>query len=112
MNPVKRTFSFEHWYIVYFHDIQLWERKHDTGGASDDQASIYSNLVATTRRIARSSLGTTMSSLGSNDAQVIEVIERVVDMAKVGELVFFFWICCALTFENFRSTGFCWTSTA
>ena len=31
MNPVKRTFSFEYWYIVYFHDIQLWEGKHRTG---------------------------------------------------------------------------------
>ena len=85
MNPVKRTFSFEHWYIVYFHDIRLWERKHRTGGPSD--SSVYSNLVATTRRIARSSLGSTMSSHSSNDSQVIEVIERVVEMAQVTAVI-------------------------
>ena len=84
MNPVKRTFTFEYWYIVYFHDIQLWEMKHRTGSASSDPV-IYSNLVATNRHMARSSsLGATMSSSqDGNDAQVIEVIDRIISLAKV-----------------------------
>lgn len=81
MNPVKRTFCFEHWYIVYFHDIQLWERKRRTGGASDP--TVFSNLVAGVRRMAGSSIGATVSSYASNDAQVVEVIDRVVELAKV-----------------------------
>lgn len=78
MNPVKRTFSFEHWYIVYFHDLQIWERKKFPRGVS-----VYTNLEATANRLAVSNLGATVSGTGDCEAQVVEVANRIQELAKV-----------------------------
>ncbi len=115
-NPIKRTYTFEYWYIVYFHDIQLWESKYRTGDASAD-ARVYSNLVATTRYMAHSSsLGATMSSSannGNNDAQVIEVINRIVDLCKVIIVSHHWSQLHQVTGLNVNRTfGSCWTTTA
>jgi hypothetical protein len=84
MNPVKRGFSFEQWYMFYFYDIQLWERKR-----SQSEQRVHTSLVARLNRSTNiNSLGATLSSAMNSEMQVIEVIRRVTEVAKVCSLFF------------------------
>ncbi len=78
MNPCKRSFSFEHWYMFYFYDVQLWERKRKP----DEEAS-YTTLVSRLGRMSQNGLGATSSSLLSTDDQIIEVAGRITELAEV-----------------------------
>lgn len=105
MNPCKRSYTFEQWYMFYFHDLQLWERgsgppsrkpftrlsaTYTNSASSKDAASALSSWAAA----AWSSLGASPSSsvLGTSammddpDAQVIEVANRVCSLARVSKL--------------------------
>ena len=85
MNPVKRTFTFEQWYMFYFHDLQLWERKKKV---SKQSTGIPTNLVARLNdRVASNSLGSTLSGVDDPNSQVIEIASRVTELAQVG-------VCC------------------
>jgi len=85
MNPVKRAFTFDQWYMFYFHDMQLWEKKKMGGEGSP--STVFTNLSFTGNRIVRNSLGSTLSSsLDDADSQVMEVASRVIDVAKVCSL--------------------------
>jgi hypothetical protein len=78
LNPIKHPYSFEHWYMFYFYDVQLWERK-----LGPEQVSVYSNLAPSQGRSSLSSLGSTVSSIQNTDMQVLEVVNRVAELAKV-----------------------------
>ncbi len=83
MNPVKRTFTFDQWYMFYFHDMQLWEKRNVASRFSQATSTVFTNLSISGNRNVVNSLGSTLSSEDDVDSQVVEVASRVVDLAKV-----------------------------
>lgn len=92
-----------------------------TGNCRFPPAPMYSNLDPSdaNRRATRNSLGATLSSQGGTyDSQVIEVINRVVELAKVGsqllsspqECLLLLLTSDSASLFGFRSTGSCWTT--
>lgn len=91
MNPAKREYSFEQWYMFYFYDLQIWEKvmEHEVYG---DERPILTNLGISTlfpsRYTSGSSLGATLSSTvssgfgSSSESQVAEVARRVGQLAR------------------------------
>jgi hypothetical protein len=80
LNAVKRPFAFEHWYMFYFSDVQLWERKRKAG-----DTPIYSNLMTNKTQAAQGSMGTVLDA--PSDAQITEIVKRVTSLAKVSDIV-------------------------
>ncbi len=76
LNAVKHPFAFEHWYMFYFFDVQLWERKRKA-----DDTPIYLNLMTRKGQVAQGNLGTVLN--GTTDTQIIEIVKRVTSLAKV-----------------------------
>jgi hypothetical protein len=81
LNPEKRPFTFEQWYMIYFHDLQLWEKR------TTRTCTVFSNLSVDPSRIVKHNLGKTVSGVQDSDSQVIEVVDRLVDLARVGTIV-------------------------
>ena len=77
LNTVKSRPTFEQWYMIYYHDLQLWEISPDGDG------TIRTDLSANASNGGRSSLVSAVSCLGNTDSQVAEVANRVADIAKV-----------------------------
>jgi hypothetical protein len=61
MNPVKRDYSFEQWYMFYFYDLQIWEQMLDP---ERDGISVRTDLsLIGKEHLSTSSLGSTLSSI-------------------------------------------------
>ena len=64
--------------MFYFYDLQLWERKRKP----DEQAS-YTTLIARAGKQSANGLGSTSSSLANANAQIVEVANRITELAEV-----------------------------
>jgi hypothetical protein len=94
MNPAKREYSFEQWYMFYFYDLQIWEKMQKPDDYDNDDGRgmpiILSNLnmssLSLRSYMSGSSLGATVSSMmdhSAADGQVAEVARRIAQLAKV-----------------------------
>ena len=81
MNPARRPYSFEQWYMFYFSDLQLWERRHTDRGYS---MPTYTNLLTRMDRV--SPCNPAMDDIHQADERVVEVVSRLTDLAKVCEM--------------------------
>lgn len=78
---MKRPFPFEQWYMFYFNDVHLWERRHSS---SLNKPPSYTQLICPMGGLAKSSLfSMTMHEMLNPDAQVLEIAGKLTDLAKV-----------------------------
>lgn len=85
---VFRDLSFEHWYMFYFNDLQLWERQKVALMAGRGAATPLTNLISRLCRTGGSQTGRRNAAISSTivptygeQLLVSEIIDRVADLA-------------------------------